>query len=72
MTNYQVIIIGGGHNGLVAAAYLSKAGLKTLLLERRKIVGGGSVTEEIHPGSVAQPCPTQLAHCSHKSSKTSI
>ncbi|HEV2884581.1 MAG TPA: NAD(P)/FAD-dependent oxidoreductase [Pyrinomonadaceae bacterium] len=47
---HDIIVIGGGHNGLVAACYLAKAGLKTLVLERREIVGGGSVTEEIHPG----------------------
>ena len=47
---HDVIIIGGGHNGLVAACYLAKAGLKPLVLERRKQVGGGAVTEEIHPG----------------------
>ena len=47
---YDVTIIGGGHNGLVAACYLAKSGLKTLVLERREIVGGGAVTEEIHPG----------------------
>ena len=47
---YDVIIIGGGHNGLVAACYLAKSGLKTLVLERRAVVGGGAVTEEIHPG----------------------
>ena len=58
MANYDIIIIGGGHNGLVAAAYLAKAGLKTLVLERRDVVGGGAVTEEIHPGF---RCPT-LAH----------
>jgi phytoene dehydrogenase-like protein len=46
----DVIIIGAGHNGLVAACYLAKAGLKTLVLERREIVGGGAVTEEVHPG----------------------
>src|SRR5260370_4618226 len=46
----DIIIIGAGHNGLVAACYLAKAGLKPLVLERREIVGGGSVTEEIHPG----------------------
>lgn len=50
MPNYDVIIIGAGHNGLVAAAYLAKAGLKTLVLERRAMVGGAAVTEEIHPG----------------------
>ena len=47
---YDVTIIGGGHNGLVAAAYLAKSGLKTLVLERREVVGGGAVTEEIAPG----------------------
>ena len=47
---YDVIIIGGGHNGLVAASYLAKSGLKTLVLERRETVGGGAVTEELHPG----------------------
>lgn len=50
MANHDIIIIGGGHNGLVAAGYLAKAGLKTLVLERRGIVGGASITEEIHPG----------------------
>jgi phytoene dehydrogenase-like protein len=47
---YDVTIVGGGHNGLVAACYLAKSGLKTLVLEAREIVGGGAVTEEIHPG----------------------
>src|SRR5687767_4377334 len=50
MPKYDIIIVGGGHNGLVTACYLAKAGLKTLVLERREIVGGASVTEEIHPG----------------------
>ena len=50
MSAYDVIIIGGGHNGLVTACYLAKAGLKTLVLERREIVGGCAVTAEIHPG----------------------
>jgi phytoene dehydrogenase-like protein len=47
---YDVIVIGAGHNGLTAAAYLARAGLKTLVLERREIVGGCCVTEEIAPG----------------------
>jgi phytoene dehydrogenase-like protein len=47
---YDVIIIGAGHNGLVSAAMLAKAGLRTLVLERREIVGGACVTEEIFPG----------------------
>jgi phytoene dehydrogenase-like protein len=47
---YDAIVIGGGHNGLVAAAYLARAGRKTLVLERRPLVGGAAVTEEIFPG----------------------
>src|SRR6476620_6789535 len=47
---YDCIIIGAGHNGLVAACYFAKSGLKTLVLEGREVVGGGAVTEEIHPG----------------------
>jgi len=50
LATYDVTIIGGGHNGLVTACYLAKSGLKTLVLERREIVGGGAVTEELHPG----------------------
>src|SRR5213078_1608663 len=46
---HDVIIIGGGHNGLVAACYLAKSGLKTLVLERRPVLGGTVVTEEFHP-----------------------
>ncbi|MGH8172501.1 MAG: phytoene desaturase family protein [Rhodanobacteraceae bacterium] len=49
-TQYDAILIGGGHNGLVCAAYLAKAGLKALVLERRDVVGGAAVTEEFHPG----------------------
>ncbi|MHC5028801.1 MAG: phytoene desaturase family protein, partial [Planctomycetota bacterium] len=47
---YDAIIVGGGHNGLVCAAYLAKAGRKVLVLERRHVLGGASVTEELHPG----------------------
>ncbi len=47
---YDVVIIGGGHNGLVCAAYLAKAGLSVKVLERRGVVGGAAVTEEFHPG----------------------
>ncbi|WP_288380564.1 NAD(P)/FAD-dependent oxidoreductase [uncultured Massilia sp.] len=46
----DVIIIGGGHNGLVCAFYLARAGLKVTVLERRAVVGGAAVTEEFHPG----------------------
>jgi phytoene dehydrogenase-like protein len=54
----NVIIVGGGHNGLTTAFYLARAGLKPLVLERRPIVGGAAITEEIAPG---YRCPT-LAH----------
>lgn len=47
---YDAIVVGGGHNGLTAAGYLGKAGFDTLVLEKRSIVGGSAVTEEIHPG----------------------
>jgi phytoene dehydrogenase-like protein len=47
MHEYDVIIVGGGHNGLITAGYLAKAGLKTIVLERRSIVGGACVTEDI-------------------------
>ena len=46
----DVVIIGAGHNGLVCAFYLARAGLKVTVLERRGVVGGAAVTEEFHPG----------------------
>ncbi|HYF23275.1 MAG TPA: FAD-dependent oxidoreductase, partial [Caulobacteraceae bacterium] len=46
----DVLIVGGGHNGLVCAFYLARAGLKVTVLERRSVVGGAAVTEEFHPG----------------------
>ena len=48
--SYDVAIIGGGHNGLVCAAYLAHAGLSVVVLEKNKVVGGAAVTEEFHPG----------------------
>ena len=48
--HYDAIVIGGGHNGLINAAYLARAGRKVLVLERRHVVGGAAVTAEIHPG----------------------
>src|SRR5678815_2075099 len=47
---HDIVIIGGGHNGLVAACYLAKAGLRVTVLERQESVGGGAVTEELEPG----------------------
>ncbi len=47
---YDAVVIGAGHNGLVNGAYLAKAGLKTLIIERRHLVGGAAITEELHPG----------------------
>ncbi len=49
-TIYDAIIIGGGHNGLVCAFYLARAGMKVRILERRDVIGGAAVTEEFHPG----------------------
>ena len=48
--SYDLIVIGGGHNGLVTAAYLARAGVKVLVLERRDVLGGACVTEELWPG----------------------
>jgi phytoene dehydrogenase-like protein len=48
--SYDAIIVGGGHNGLTHGAYLAKAGLKVLIIERRHLVGGAAITEELYPG----------------------
>ena len=53
---YDAIVIGAGHNGLTAAAYLARAGRKVLVLERRHVVGGAAVTEEIYPGFKYSVC----------------
>ena len=53
---YDAIVIGGGHNGLTAAAYLARAGRKVLVLERRHVLGGAAVTEEVFPGFHVSVC----------------
>src|SRR5258708_18649063 len=54
--NYDCIVIGGGHNGLVSAAYLARAGRRVLVLERRHVLGGACVTEEVFPGFKFSVC----------------
>ncbi len=56
MPSYDVIVIGGGHNGLVHAAYLARAGRRVLVVERRHVVGGAAVTEEVFPGFHISVC----------------
>lgn len=53
---YDAVIIGGGHNGLTCAAYLARAGRKVLVLERRHILGGAAVSEQIFPGFTYTVC----------------
>jgi phytoene dehydrogenase-like protein len=55
-SSYDAVVVGGGHNGLTCAAYLAKAGRKVLVLERRHIVGGATVSEELHPGFTFSVC----------------
>ena len=49
-SSYDAIVIGGGHNGLVCAAYLARAGRRVLVLEKRPVLGGAAVSDELHPG----------------------
>ena len=56
VTKYDAIVVGGGHNGLTAAAYLARSGKRVLVLERRHVLGGAAVTEEIFPGFKFSVC----------------
>ena len=67
---YDAIVIGGGHNGLVAAAYLARAGKSVLVLERRRVVGGAAVTEEVVPGFRFTVCSYVCSMLRHSASST--
>jgi len=60
---HDIVIVGGGHNGLITAFYLAKAGLKPLVLERRPVVGGAAITDEFFPASSVQPSHTRADLC---------
>src|ERR1700746_1883726 len=59
--HYDAIVIGGGHNGVTKAAYLAKAGKKVVVLERRHVLGGAAVTEEIIPGFLFSECSSVVS-----------
>ena len=62
-STYDAIVIGAGHNGLVAAGYLARSGMSVLVLERLDKVGGACTTDEIHPGFFGQ-CAHTACTCS--------
>jgi phytoene dehydrogenase-like protein len=69
-SRYDAIVVGAGHNGLIAAGYLAKAGKKVLVLERRSIIGGATVTEEWFPGyhlATAMRCVPSILNTSFPS-----
>lgn len=72
MNDFDAIIIGGGHNGLVCGAYLARRGAKVCVLERKAQVGGAVVTEELWPGYRVSPAPTSWRCCNPRSCSTSI
>ena len=59
-SSYDAVVIGGGHNGLVAAAYLAKSGKSVCVVERRGVLGGAAVTEEIVPGKLGDVLDSSL------------
>ncbi len=63
---YDVAIIGGGPNGLIAAAYLAKSGRKVLVLEKKNVIGGIAVAEEFYPGFTASPITDESGALSPK------
>ena len=64
MTKYDAVLVGGGHNGLVCAAYLARAGKKVLVLEANDALGGASATREFSPGYKVSSCAHWLTHLS--------
>ena len=64
--SYDAIVIGGGHNGLTHAAYLARGGKKVLVLERRHVLGGAAVTEEVFPGFKFSVCSYVVSLLRHE------
>ena len=63
VSDYDAVIVGAGHNGLVCGAYLAKQGLKICVVERRDVIGGACATEEIWPGFRAPRSPPTISPC---------
>ena len=70
VSSYDAVVIGGGHNGLVAAAYLAKSGKSVCVVERRGVLGGAAVTEEIVPGKLGDVLDS--SHTFHDGSRKSL